>query len=95
MKIDTQIVNKLAHLSRLEFNDAEKVEMANNLEKILDWMDKLNEVNTDGVEPLRHISAEINVFREDVAINRLSQAEALSNAPEHDSDYFRVPKVID
>jgi aspartyl-tRNA(Asn)/glutamyl-tRNA(Gln) amidotransferase subunit C len=57
-------------------------------------MDKLNEVNTDKVEPLIHMSAEINVLREDVASNSLTHEEALKNAPKKDSDYFRVPKFL-
>ena len=58
-------------------------------------MDKLNEVNTDQVEPLIHMSAEVNVLREDMVNNALTHEEALHNAPKKDSNYFRVPKFLD
>ncbi len=65
------------------------------MNKILDWMEKLNEVDTSDVEPLMHMSAEMNVFREDVVQEHLDHKKALINAPKKDSDYFRVPKVIE
>ncbi|MBC8110550.1 MAG: Asp-tRNA(Asn)/Glu-tRNA(Gln) amidotransferase subunit GatC, partial [Verrucomicrobia bacterium] len=63
--------------------------------KILDWVDQLNEIDTTGVEPLIHLSAEQNVMREDIPTDHLAHDKALLNAPKKDSDYFRVPKVMD
>lgn len=95
MKIDIQTVEKIAHLARLEYSETEKVDLAKEMNKILDWMDKLNEVDTNNVEPLMHMSQEINVFREDMVSTHLDHKKALCNAPKKDSDYFRVPKVIE
>lgn len=94
MKIDKQTVKNIAHLARLEFEEKDEDQMVKDMSKILDWMDKLNEVNTDKVEPLIHMSEEINVLREDVAENKLKHEDALLNAPKKDSDYFRVPKFL-
>lgn len=94
MSVDKETIKKIAHLARLEFNEKEADKMSDNFNKILAWMDKLNEVNTDKVEPLIHMSEEINVLREDVVNNSLSHEDALFNAPKKDSDYFRVPKFL-
>jgi aspartyl-tRNA(Asn)/glutamyl-tRNA(Gln) amidotransferase subunit C len=93
--IDNATIEKLAQLARLEFSDSEKEELKNDLSKILSYMDKLNEINTDGVEPLIHISDEVNVLREDVVEETITQQEALKNAPDKNSDYFKIPKVLD
>jgi len=69
--------------------------MLSDLNKILNWMEQLNELNTDNVEPLIHMSEEVNVMREDLAENTVTHEEALRNAPKKDSDYFRVPKVME
>jgi aspartyl-tRNA(Asn)/glutamyl-tRNA(Gln) amidotransferase subunit C len=95
MNIDIQTIRKLAHLARLEFDETKEQEMLQDLNKILDWMDKLRELDTSAVEPLTHMSEEVNVLREDVAFNAISHEEGLRNAPKKDSDYFRVPKVLE
>ncbi len=82
MNIDIETVKKIAHLSRLEFNDAEQKLMENELNKILKWMDKLNEVNTENVEPLIHMSHEINVFREDMVHEHLDHKFRLFQSTE-------------
>lgn len=94
MSVDKKTIEKIAHLARLEFNEKEVDKMSDNFNKILAWMDKLNEVNTDKVEPLIHMSEEVNVLREDEVNNSLKHEEALLNAPKKDSDYFRVPKFL-
>jgi len=94
MNIDNNLIPKIAHLSRLELDTEGEKAMQKDFTKILGWMNKLNEVNTDNVEPLIHMSAEVNVLREDEAFNALSHEEALKNAPKKDSDYFRVPKFL-
>lgn len=95
MSTDIQTIKKLAHLARLEFNEEKEQEMLQDLNKILNWMDKLRELDTESVEPLTHMSEEVNVLREDVAKNTVTHEEALKNAPKKDSDYFRVPKVME
>lgn len=95
MKIDKNTVEKLAHLSRLNLDEDAKEKMTDELNVILEWMDKLNEVNTDGVEPLTNMSMETNVFREDEVKDELNHEKALASAPKKDSNYFRVPKVLD
>lgn len=95
MKISEETVDHIAHLARLEFEGERKVEMMANLERIITFMDKLQEVNTDNVEPLIFMSDEVNVLREDISEVTLTQEEALRNAPRKDSDYFRIPKVLD
>jgi aspartyl-tRNA(Asn)/glutamyl-tRNA(Gln) amidotransferase subunit C len=95
MKIDQNTVKNIAHLARLELAEQEETKMVTDLSKILDWMDQLAELDTTNVEPLTHMSEEVNVFREDNAKNRLSREEGLFNAPSKTAEYFRVPKVIE
>lgn len=95
MTIDEETVDKIAHLARLELNGDEKQEMIKDMSKILDFMAKLNEINTSGIEPLVYMTDEVNVLREDVVIQQITHQEALKNAPKHDEDYFLVPKVIE
>lgn len=94
MKVDDNLVEHLAHLSRLEFDDASKEKMKFDFEKILDFVTKLEQVHTEGVEPLVYMSGETNVLREDKVKDMVSQKEALQNAPKRDTDYIRIPKVI-
>jgi aspartyl-tRNA(Asn)/glutamyl-tRNA(Gln) amidotransferase subunit C len=95
MKITEEIVDHIAHLARLKFEGDSKVEIQQDMERIITFMDKLSEVETDNVEPLIFMSEEINVLREDIAETTITQQEALKNAPKKDSDYFRIPKVLD
>ena len=94
-KIDIKTVDEIAHLARLEFNDEAKGEILNDMNRMLAWVDKLNELNTEDVEPLIYMTEERSVLREDEAKQTVTQQEALKNAPKKDSDYFKVPKVID
>ena len=94
-KINQETVDKLATLSRLEFNGKEKEEIVNDLNRMLDFVSKLNELDTTNVEPLIYMNDEKNVLREDEVKQTISQKEALSNAPKKDSDYFKVPKVVE
>jgi aspartyl-tRNA(Asn)/glutamyl-tRNA(Gln) amidotransferase subunit C len=95
VKIDKNTVEKLAHLARLKFDEEAREKMTSELNVILDWIDQLNEVDTEGVEPLTNMSHETNVYREDEVKNEFSHEQALKNAPKKDSNYFRVPKVLD
>ena len=94
-KIDIKTVNEVAHLARLEFNEDGKIEILNDMNRMLAFVDKLNELDTTGIEPLIYMTDEKNVLREDDSKQTLTQKEALKNAPKKDSDYFKVPKVID
>ncbi len=95
MKIDKDLVDKIAHLARLEFDDQQKVKIEQDLNNILSFMESLNELDTSSVEPLIYMTEEKNVFRKDEQKQEISHDEALKNAPKKDSDYFRVPKVIE
>ncbi len=94
MKIDNELVDRLAELSRLEFDEQAKEGLKKDLGKILDLVKKLEEVNVDGVEPLIYMTDEKNVLRKDEVKDMVTKEEALQNAPQRDSDYFKVPKVI-
>ena len=94
MTIDEQTVDKIAHLARLQLAADEKKGMIKDMNKILGFMDKLNEIDTTGVEPLVYMTAEPNVLRDDVVKQEITTEEALQNAPDHDESYFLVEKVI-
>lgn len=94
MKIDHNTVDKLAELSKLEFDGASKDAIINDLNRMVAFVDKLRELDTEGVEPLIYMSDETNVFREDEVRHDITQQDALMNAPKRDSDYFKVPKVM-
>ena len=95
MKVNNKLVEYLAHLSRLHFDDDSKEKMKFDFEKMLAFVAKLEEVDTDNVEPLSYMSSELNVLREDKVEQVLTQEQALKNAPVNDTDYIRIPKVID
>lgn len=94
MEVNDELVEKLAHLSKLNFNGNDKEEIKKDLQNMIGFVEKLNELNLDGVEPLLHMSGEVNVLREDEIKGSVSREEALKNAPEHDGQFFKVPKVI-
>lgn len=95
MEISDELLDHLSHLSRLEFKGEERENIRQDLKKILNFMGKLSEINTDNVEPLIHLNKQTNVLRSDVAHNPITHDQALLNAPQKDSDYFRIPKVLD
>lgn len=94
MKIDQTLIDKLARLSQLEFNSDTKAKMEDDLNKILAFVDKLNEVDTENVEPLIYLNEETNKLRGDEIGEHLPKEKALKNAPSKDSDYFKVPTVL-
>ena len=94
MKITDQKIKELSHLARLNFEDKDQEKIKTDLERILNFCEKLNEVNKDQVEPLVYMSDRTNHLRDDVVKPSINKQEALKNAPDADSDYFRVPKVI-
>ena len=95
MKITDEIVDHIAHLARLEFEGTKKESIREDLQRIILFMEKLQEVDTESAEPLIFMTNEVNNLRDDIAIRSLTQEEALKNAPKKDSDYFRIPKVLD
>ena len=94
MEIDNKTVNKIAILAKLEFDEEGTEEIKKDLNRMLSFVSKINEINTDNVAPLIHINKEINVLRDDIPVISVSQTEALKNAPQKDSDYFKIPKVL-
>ena len=94
MEVNDALVEKLAKLARLRFNEAEKTAIKSDLQQMIGFVEKLNELNLDRVQPLLHMSPEINVLREDEIKGSISREEALKNAPLHDKEFFKVPKVI-
>lgn len=95
MKITDETVDHIAHLARLEFEGDKRDAIREDMERIINFMEKLQEVDTENVEPLIFMSHEVNRLREDELKPMVSQEDALKNAPKKDSDYFRIPKVLD
>jgi aspartyl-tRNA(Asn)/glutamyl-tRNA(Gln) amidotransferase subunit C len=95
MKIDQTTLRKIAHLARLEFEEEAEEAMLESLSEILTWVEMLNEVDTDNIEPLQSMSQEVNRMREDEIQTSLSRERGLHNAPKKDEQYFRVPKVLE
>ncbi len=94
MIVNDALVEKLANLSRLEFDETEKEEIKSDLEKMIGFIDKLNELDTTGVDPLLHMSDNVNVSRKDEVKNEINREEVFRNAPLHNEEFFKVPKVI-
>jgi len=94
MTIDNQLISRLEHLARLELSEEERQGIMNDLNKILQMVEKMNEVNTDNVEPLVYINELVNVWREDNIGGQVSRESALKNAPEKNDEFFKVPKMI-
>jgi aspartyl-tRNA(Asn)/glutamyl-tRNA(Gln) amidotransferase subunit C len=94
MELNKEMVAKLAKLAQLEFNPAEAESIRNDLQKMIGFVEKLNEIDTEGILPLTHISKTENSLREDVVQGSVDNETALSNAPERLDQFFTVPKVI-
>ena len=94
MEITNKLIQDIAALAKLEFDEKSAEQMKADLEKIIGFFDKLSEVDTDGVDPLIYLSEEVSVLREDEIKAVVSQVEALKNAPKKDSDYFKVPTIL-
>jgi aspartyl-tRNA(Asn)/glutamyl-tRNA(Gln) amidotransferase subunit C len=92
MSISLEQIKHLAHLSRLEFSEEELKEMQRDMGKILDFVAQIDALDLSGIEPLTQMSDSVNVMREDQTKGMIQKAEALKNAPDANSDYFRVPK---
>lgn len=94
MEVNKALVDNLANLARLQFNEEETTIIQKDLQRMIHFVDKLNELNTDGVAPLLHMTDHVNVLREDTVQGSVSREEGLRNAPDTDGVFFKVPKVI-
>ncbi len=94
MAVSKEEVVKISKLAKLKLSDDEVAEFTSDMNKILDYMDKLNELDTENVKPLSHPLEGTNVFREDVLKKSIDREDALKNAPERTEEFFKVPKVI-
>ena len=94
MEVNDALVDKLANLARLRFEPEEKSEIKKDLQKMISFVEKLNELDTTGVEPLLFMTDEVNVLREDEVRGSITREEGLLNAPLKDGVFFKVPKVI-
>lgn len=94
MEVNNKLIQDIAKLSKLKFDSSAEGKMIEDMGKILSFVDKLNEIDTAGVEPLIYMSEEVNVLREDEINSEVSQKDALKNAPQKDSDYFKVPTIL-
>lgn len=94
MSVTKKDVEKIAQLAKLKFEDSEMDEFIKDMNNILTYMDKLNELDTENVEPLSHPNEDSNVFRNDELQQSITTEDALKNAPDKDDKFFRVPKVI-
>jgi aspartyl-tRNA(Asn)/glutamyl-tRNA(Gln) amidotransferase subunit C len=92
--IDDKLVADLSRLAKLKFDASKAEKMKSDLDKIIGFVDKLSEIDTEGVEALIYLSEEVNVLRVDEIKHEVSQENALKNAPQKDSDYFKVPTVL-
>lgn len=94
MEVDEALIDKLANLARLQFDEAEKAVVKNDLQRMIQFIEKLNELDTTGIEPMLHMSDNMNLLREDEVKGSIGREEGLKNAPLHDHQFFKVPKVI-
>jgi len=95
MKITLQEVEHVARLARLALSEEEKEQMRSQLDRILAYMEKLNQLDATGVEPTSHVIPMTNVLRDDVLAPSLDREEALRNAPDRQEGFFRVPRIIE
>ncbi len=94
MEVTNNMVANLAHLARLRFKPDQQEEIKNDLQKMIAFVEKLNEIDTTGVKPLLFVSSAVNMLREDEIKGSITREEALQNAPVQDTQFFKVPKVI-
>ena len=95
MALSREDVRHVARLARLDFSDEEEARMAEEMSQILDYVEKLDELDTSGVPPMSHVLDVTNVYREDEVEERIDREQALEPAPEAERGYFLVPRVVD
>ena len=94
MEVNNKLIQDLSRLAKLQFDEKSADKMKEDLEKIIGFVNKLSEIDTECIEPLIYLSNEVNTLRKDEVANEVSQKDALKNAPQKDSDYFKVPTVL-
>lgn len=94
MAVNIDEVKHIADLAKLDFSEEEFSELTREMNSILEYMNKLNELNTDNVEPLLHPGELFNENREDIAVKGISKMEAFKNSKNNDDDFFIIPKII-
>ena len=94
IKVDHKLIDSLSKLAKLKFDEKSAKKMKSDLDVILGFVDAISKVDTDAIEPLIYMSEEINILRDDEIFSEVSQQDALKNAPQKDSDYFKVPTVL-
>ena len=94
MEINDAMIEKLANLAKLKFDDTEKVQIKNDLQNMIGFIEKMNDLDTSNVEPLLHMTDNVNILREDIVIGSITNDEALQNAANTNAPFFIVPKVI-
>ena len=94
MEINDAMIDKLANLARLKFDETEKVQIKIDLQNMIGMIEKMNELDTTDVAPLLHITNNVNVLREDFVEGSITNEEALQNAANKNAPFFIVPKVI-
>lgn len=95
MTVDEKLISRLEKLAKLDLTAKEKGKLQSELADILQMVDKLEELDTEGVEPLIYVLEEENVWREDRIIGQIPREDTFKNAPDSDGEHFKVPKVID
>ncbi len=95
MTVDEKLISRLEKLAKLDLTTSEKEKLRKELDDILKMVDKLEELDTDGVDPLIYVLEENNVWRKDRVQGQIKREETFKNAPDSDGEHFKVPKVID
>jgi aspartyl-tRNA(Asn)/glutamyl-tRNA(Gln) amidotransferase subunit C len=95
MILNNESLRKMAHLARIEIKPEDETALLADMQQILTWIEKLNEIDTSSIEPLTHMSSERNTWRADNPLNTLTTEKALGQAPHHTNDHYVVPKVIE
>jgi len=94
MEINDALFEKLANLAKLKFDETEKLQIKNDLQNMIGLIEKMNDLDTSNVEPLLHMTANVNMWREDVITGSITNEEAMQNASNKNAPFFIVPKVI-
>ncbi len=94
MEINDAMIEKLANLAKLKFDDTEKLQIKNDLQNMIGFIEKMNDIDTSNVEPLLHMTANENILREDVIKGSITNDDALQSTANKNAPFFIVPKVI-
>jgi aspartyl-tRNA(Asn)/glutamyl-tRNA(Gln) amidotransferase subunit C len=94
MELTKEMIGQLANLAKLEFNEADTLQIRDDLAKMISFVEQLQELDTTGVEPLLHMTDNLDVLRKDEISGSMDRSAAIAIAPDADQNYFYVPKVI-